>query len=489
MPKANGWIFSAFHFRFALVFALWSLIPLAAQAQVPLVRLSTDTFTNPGSQHATEVEPDTFAFGSTMVAAFQVGRVFGGGSSDIGFATTTDGGVTWNNGFLPGITVNAGGSFSAASDPSVAFDAAHGVWLINSLGLSNNNSVLTNSSTDGIHWNNPVLVDNRSGFADKNWIACDNSASSAFFGHCYVEWDDANSGQVKMSTSTDGGQSWSAASKPQNAFGLGGQPVVQPNGTVVVAFEGNGIQAFTSTTGGASWTKAVRVASITDHGVAGGLRTSPLPSAEVDGAGTVYVVWQDCRFRAGCAANDIVMSTSTDGLIWSAPTRIPIDAVTSTLDHFIPGIAVDPNTSGSTAHITVTFFIYQTASCSPATCRLMVGAVASANGGQTWTQPKKLAGPMRLGWLAQTSQGVMVGDYISTSYLNGKAFGVFAVAKPNVGSTFDEAMNTTASGLSASADAAWVSSAGDRPVPNVKSDHAPRRLIDDGGSRLPPRKR
>ena len=44
-----------------------------ATANVPLTRVSADPFTNATSQHATEVEPDTFAFGSTVVAAFQVG--------------------------------------------------------------------------------------------------------------------------------------------------------------------------------------------------------------------------------------------------------------------------------------------------------------------------------------------------------------------------------------------------------------------------------
>src|SRR5436309_13692718 len=63
-------------------------------ANVPLVRLSSDPYSNTSSQHATEVEPDTFAFGSTIVSAFQVGRVFGGGGADIGFATSIDAGTT-----------------------------------------------------------------------------------------------------------------------------------------------------------------------------------------------------------------------------------------------------------------------------------------------------------------------------------------------------------------------------------------------------------
>src|SRR3989449_4326721 len=57
-----------------------------------LVLLSTDPYTNPTSQHQTEVEPDTFAFGNTGVSAFQVGRFFDGGAANIGFATSTDGG-------------------------------------------------------------------------------------------------------------------------------------------------------------------------------------------------------------------------------------------------------------------------------------------------------------------------------------------------------------------------------------------------------------
>ena len=71
----------------------------------------------------------------------------------------------------------------------------------------------------------------------------------------------------------------------------------------------------------------------------------------IDANGQVYVVWPDCRFRSGCSSNDIVMSTSTDGVKWSDPQRIPIDAVTSTVDHFLPSIAIDPSTAGSTAHL------------------------------------------------------------------------------------------------------------------------------------------
>jgi len=99
---------------------------------------------------------------------------------------------------------------------------------------------------------------------------------------------------------------------------------------------------FTSTNGGKSWGKSKAISSITSHGDAGGIRNPNLPSADIDGSGKVYVVWSDCRFRSGCKENDIVMSTSTDGITWSAVARIPIDVTTSTVDHFLPGIGADP---------------------------------------------------------------------------------------------------------------------------------------------------
>jgi hypothetical protein len=123
-----------------VVVAVAALLGAApAHANVPLTRVSSDPFTNPTSQHATEVEPDTFAFGSTVVGTFQVGRFFSGGATDIGFVRSGDGGVTWGPpGFLPGLTFSSGADgspFERVSDPSVAYDAAHGVWLISSIPL------------------------------------------------------------------------------------------------------------------------------------------------------------------------------------------------------------------------------------------------------------------------------------------------------------------------------------------------------------------
>src|SRR6266545_4172482 len=427
----------------ALVLAL--VTTTAALANVTLTQLNTDPYTNSTSQHKTEVEPDSFSSGSTIVATTQVGRFNDGGASNIGWATSTNGGSAWTSGQLPGLTVfsSPAGPYDRATDPAVAFDAAHNVWLINSLGLTQNgNSILgaavvVNRSTNGgTTWGNAVTVRAVTGNQDfdKNWIVCDDTSTSPFYGRCYVQYDDFGSGNaLHMEYSTDGGLTWTASIVPAVSV-IGGQPVVQPNGTVVVPIDsGNeaAIGSTVSTDGGVSYSAITTITRITDHTVAGNLRSGPLPSAEVDGSGTVYVVWQDCRFRRGCKSNDIVLTTSTDGTIWTPVVRVPIGATSDKQDNFIPGIAVDKSTSGNTAHIAVTFYYYPTAACGghhqPA-CELDVGYISSTDGGSSWGPSTQLAGPMTLSWLPNTTQGRMVGDYISSSFSGGLAHGLFAVA-------------------------------------------------------------
>ena len=444
----------------ALVFAFSSTI--LAFASGTLLQLSSDPFTNSTSQHATEVEPDTLASGSTFVSAFQVGRFFNGGASDIGFATSTNGGKGFTSGFLPGTTPfsTPTGIYGRVSDPSVAFDAKHNVWIISWLGIvtaAGPVDVLISRSTDGgLSWGSPVVVNADGHFNDKNWSVCDDTATSPFYGNCYTEFDDNTLGDlIQMSTSTDGGLTWGAGqSTANNAHGIGGQPLVQPNGTVIVPINGfAGVNflmvSFTSADGGASWSKTNIIARVGFHHAAGGIRDSiPLPSAEMDASGKVYAVWQDCHFEPTCNASDLVLSTSTDGKSWSKLTRIPLDPRGSGVDHFFPGLAVDRSTSGSSAKLAVIFYFYPNANCTTSTCQLDVGFSTSADGGATWSSNAQLAGPMSLTWLPNTTQGFMVGDYMSTSFVGSPALPAFAVASAPTGSTFDEAIFTVKGGLS-----------------------------------------
>src|SRR5207302_11365136 len=102
---------------------------------------------------------------------------------------------------------------------------------------------------------------------------------------------------IRVSTSSDGGLTWGAKRESASGqAGIGGQPVVQPNGTVIVPINNANettVGAFRSTNGGASWTDVTTITTVRHHTEAGNLRSGALPTAEVDGAGNVFVAWSD----------------------------------------------------------------------------------------------------------------------------------------------------------------------------------------------------
>ena len=103
---------------------LFFVATVSAGSVIP-TPISDDPYTDGGSahQHKTQVEPDSIAFGNTIVGVSQSGRWFdGGGSSNLVFSSSQNGGRTWTTGGLPGTTVNATppGPWPRISDPSVA---------------------------------------------------------------------------------------------------------------------------------------------------------------------------------------------------------------------------------------------------------------------------------------------------------------------------------------------------------------------------------
>lgn len=436
-----------------------------------IIQISHDPFTNSTSEHQTQVEPDTFSFGSTTVSAFQSGRFStGGGSSGIIWATSFDVGHSWQTGILPGITVFAGGPFMRASDPIVAYDLRHKTWLIVSLAFKTNNFedtnstvVIVNRSSDALHWSHPVTI-SASGPTtdwDKPWIMCDNHPHSRFFGRCYAQWDDnANTGRIMASFSTDGALHWSAPISPatQSFAALGVQPVAQPDGTVIAATFGTdpvtgntANYAIRSTDGGRSWSNPILIAPALFMNVPGSAtnqyRGGSLLSLGADASGKVYLVWSTCDSKPGCSADtpstatdDMVLTTTTDGIHWSPLSRIPLDPVSSKIEHVTAGLAVDPNTAGDNAHLALTYYFLPNPFCSTQPCQLFAGFASSVNGGKSWSAPVTLAGPTAESWYANTDAGFMTGDYIGTAIVGNRGVTVIPVAKAPEGGVFNEAM-------------------------------------------------
>jgi hypothetical protein len=261
---------------------------------------------------------------------------------------------------------------------------------------------------------------------------------------------------------------------------IGGVPLVQPPppgstpgsvcGRLVIPVQsGGGVSWWTSNDCGAHFAaETLIMPNMTSGHTVTQMRTSLLPTSSMDAAGNIYLVWQTRAFRVGSVSstpNDIAMSVmpaptaANPNPSFGAPVRIPIEADSTTAntnDHFIPGIAADPNTSGPTAHLGLFYYNFPVAACNyvdPANpsnqCNLRVGYVSSTDGGVTWSSPQYLAS-MPLSSIVHTSQGLMVGDYstatvIPTGPYAGNAISAFAVGIPDT--TLNQAMYVPTHGL------------------------------------------
>lgn len=418
---------------------------VTADCEIVSRQLSRDPFLSTEAQRGTEVEPDSFSYGATVVTAFQVGRFADGGAVTHGWATSKDGGKTWRSGLLPELTrySTPRGAADRVSDPAVGYDAAHGVWLIVSLAdLPAGEELVVSRSRDGLTWSAPVTVAHSSTERyDKPWIVCDNWRASPRRGRCYLSYLDLQSDGIATVHSSNGGVTWSGpALPPADNLGVlanGAQPVALPNGTLVVLYSSipgiaseadpMEIVAVRSTDGGASFDAPQPAAPIGSWQV-GELRAPTFVSAEADRGGTIYIAWHDeCSLE--CNGNAIFLSKSRDGSSWSAPTVVPTRLGKPGSDYLLPGIGVDRTTSGRRARVAITYYALEFCSESAWCSHVDVGAVVSQNGGASWSRPQRLnAEPMQLAWISDTSYGRMLGDYISTSWASGRAVSVFALA-------------------------------------------------------------
>ena len=199
------------------------------------------------------------------------------------------------------------------------------------------------------------------------------------------------------------------------------------------------MKAVRSTDGGATFAPRERVATLRFRVYSfrpGHLRAPPVPTVAVDRTGTVYAAWYDCRFRRSCAGNDIVLSRSSRAGAWSKPARIPLGPLGKRTDYVLPAFAVDPQFK---SRLALAFYALTSPDCSGPGCRLVAGLATSVTGGRRWRRVWT-SSPMRLDWLADTSQGRMVGDYFGLTFTGGRALAVVVLPRKPRAGRFDEAL-------------------------------------------------
>jgi photosystem II stability/assembly factor-like uncharacterized protein len=401
-----------------------------------LTQLSFDPYTNSDAQHETAMETNIASHGNTLVTGFHIARLEGGGVTNIGWAASNDAGATWQHNALPNTTTYAGGSIGEVTDPVVAYDAKHSSWILSySGGGGGQNAIYVSLSTDdGKTFGNPITV--ASGpEPDKNWTACDNFLQSPHYGTCYTQYDDNVTGVIYMTRSTDGGKTWEASKTTADQLhGIAGQPIVMPTGRVVVPISNTDFTqfyVFYSDDGGATWSASQSIASPQTAPARASLRQDPNPSVTIDATGKLYLTWYDCRFETQCNANGLVLSTSTDGITWSAPSRINTFPVSAALNHIFPGIGADPTfNSNGKGKLGLVFYTASAGACltDENACQIDTYYTSSTDSGTNWTTPVHLAGPMQPQWISTTARGRLIGDYTGMAFLNGVAFPTFSVA-------------------------------------------------------------
>ena len=432
------------------------------------VRAGIDTLTpNPPEQSDTTVEPSIAVNPSdpkNAVACYQVGRVDGGGDQTNGCATTFNGGKTWTQTYLPGLTPDTGGPFDRASDAAVAF-GPNDVVYANSLvfddgsesGDTNRSGVVVNVSTDGGRtWGPPLTVidDMIGGLNDKNWITVDDSdAPGHHLGRVYVTWD--RIAPVLASYSDDQGKTWNGPFVIDPGQGIGTIPVVMPSGDLAVVY------AATSPAGGGEpgiATDNPKEPSVSIEKLvvsvatgAGALPTGAplvfgpplsasdvqtntvmqqragegLPSAGVDPkSGRLFVGWEDGRFRSDGANDAVVVWSGDEGMTWSPVTRVNPGPTGDHVDRWCTSIAV-----GADGTVHVMYRQRHEVSTAGDFWDVDTYVQESTDGGATFTAPlrvNRVRTDIRFG--AVSRGGTFLGDYDQLAVGGGLTYVVRAEA-------------------------------------------------------------
>lgn len=269
---------------------------------------------------------------------------------------------------IPGVEHLTGGPYDGGGDPAVAFDSRGHVYYAG-LGFNRTDPASGVEVSRGtiagetLTWSQPSWVtqtNNSAVFNDKEWIAADHFAASAFRDRVYVSFTrfiftpkgNYVQSPIFTSYSSDGGQTFSSPKSISNnvLYGQGSRPVVAPDGSVYIFWDGSTRLASTdsiymvkSTNGGVTWSAPSAVAPLQDIGTLKdtSFRVNSYPAVAAGPDGSLYTTWTSstknsattfdssslCAYAGAepsdCHAQAVYSKSSDGGATWSAPAALP----------------------------------------------------------------------------------------------------------------------------------------------------------------------
>jgi len=143
-------------------------------------------------------------------------------------------------------------------------------------------------------------------------------------------------------------------------------------------------------------------------------RAGTLPAAAVDQkTGRIYVAWEDGRFRSD-GLDDLVFSSSADGVTWTKVKRINTGGLGNHVDHWNAMIEVGPDGSVNVG------YRQRNETPSDPTARSATGLSKyvdtyfqrSTDQGKTWSSPLRVNKVRTdVGYAAYSRRGAFLGDY------------------------------------------------------------------------------
>jgi len=367
-----------------------------------------------------------------------------------------DGGATWSNEFMPGISEESTppGEYQGVGDPAFAWAPDGSAVYYANIAFNRQanpatghsavaSSVVVSKSTDkGDTWTTSFVIedDDPSVFHDKEWIAVGPD------GAVYVTWarftfqpkgktglGNYEASPIVFSKSTDGGATWSEPALISDRFAQFSTPVVYddgtPDGVLYVSYEvwnnpvgRNGGRAFVSRSedGGDTWTHHF-VANVNDlpsplpHGA---FRDASYPVLDVGDDGTLHMVWSNWQ---GGSADIVYTRSDDDGASWSRPVTISQETVKS--DQFFAWI----DSSGDFVHVGFVDRQYTDDAL------LDHSYVVSPDGGDTWSQTVRVStasSPSNASGFGANCTGEFIGDYTGIAAVGGTAHLLWMDGRP-----------------------------------------------------------